>query len=158
MTAIVWARRRAALGKLWRDFAASRMGLVGLVALLAIIVLAVLCPLWIGENDLSVIKASGGSRQPPSAAYWLGTVDAGRSVLALTVYGARVSLVVGIAAAVLSVGIGTIVGMVSGHFGRWVSAILMRVTDFFLVLPALVLAIALSTMLSRSLGTIVLAI
>jgi peptide/nickel transport system permease protein len=67
-------------------------------------------------------------------------------------------LFVGLTAAVLSVGIGTLVGIVSGHFGGLLAGALLRVTDFFLVLPALVLAIALSTVLPRGLGTIVLAI
>jgi peptide/nickel transport system permease protein len=155
---IAWARRRQAAVKLWHEFAGSRSGLVGLAGLVGIALLALFAPLWIGEDDLSVIKANGGILAPPNADYWLGTDHAGRSVLALTIYGTRVSLLVGIAAAVLSVGIGTIVGMLSGHFGRWVSAILMRVTDFFLVLPALVLAIALSTMLQRGLFSIVVAI
>jgi peptide/nickel transport system permease protein len=155
---IAWARRRAALAKVWHEFASSRSGLVGLAALFGIALLAVLAPLWIGEDDLSVIKASGSVLAPPSGDFWLGTDQAGRSVLDLTIYGSRVSLVVGIAAAVLSVGIGTIVGMLSGHFGRWLSAILMRVTDFFLVLPALVLAIVLSTMLAKGMSTIILAI
>jgi peptide/nickel transport system permease protein len=155
---IAWVRRRAALSKVWQEFASSRSGLIGLAALVGIALLAVVAPLWIGENDLSVIHASGSILAPPSADFWLGTDHAGRSVLDLTIYGSRVSLVVGIAAAVLSVGIGTIVGMLSGHFGRWVSAILMRVTDFFLVLPALVLAIVLSTMLAKSMSTIILAI
>jgi peptide/nickel transport system permease protein len=155
---IAWARRRRAAAKLWHEFASSRSGLVGLAALVGIALLALLAPLWIGEDDLSVIKATGQILAPPSGDYWLGTDHAGRSVLALTIYGTRVSLLVGIAAAVLSVGIGTIVGMLSGHFGGWVSAILMRVTDFFLVLPALVLAIALSTMLQRGLFSIVVAI
>ncbi|HEV8557072.1 MAG TPA: ABC transporter permease [Actinophytocola sp.] len=155
---IAWSRRRAALGRLGREFAASRSGLAGLIALGLIVLLALAAPLWIHADQLSVIKATGGVLSPPGGDYWLGTDHAGRSVLDLTVYGARVSLLVGIAAAVLSVGIGTVFGMLSGHFGRWVSAILMRVTDFFLVLPALVLAIALSTMLARGLGTIILAI
>ena len=68
------------------------------------------------------------------------------------------SLLVGLAAAVLSVVIGTVVGVLAAHFGGWAETALMRFTDFFLVLPALVLAIALSTVLSRGLGTIVLAI
>jgi peptide/nickel transport system permease protein len=155
---IVWARRRAAAGKLWRDFASSRSGLVGLFALLTIVFVALLAPLWITEDDLSVIKATGGILAPPNGDFWLGTDQAGRSVLDLTIYGARVSLLVGSTAAILSVGIGTIVGMLAGHFGRWASAILMRLTDFFLVLPALVLAIVLSTMLSKSLSSIILAI
>lgn len=157
-TRIAWARRRAALVGVWREFSRNRTGLVGLAALGVIMLLALLAPLWIGENDLSVIKASGAVLAPPSGDFWLGTDHAGRSVLDLTIYGSRVSLVVGFSAALLSVGIGTVVGMLSGHFGRWVSAILMRVTDFFLVLPALVLAIVVSTMLTKGLGTIVLAI
>src|SRR5262245_46058928 len=107
-----WVRRRAALAKVWRGCAAVRPGLVGLAALLFIVLLALVAPLWIGEDDLSVIKASGAVLAPPSGDFWLGTDQAGRSVLDLTIYGARVSLVVGIAAAALSVGIGTIVGMV----------------------------------------------
>jgi peptide/nickel transport system permease protein len=158
MSSIVWTRRRAALARLWREFAASRSGLVGLAMLAGIVSLALLAPLWIGEDDLAVVGVTAATLAPPSGEFWLGTDHFGRSVLELTVYGARVSLLVGISAAVLSVGIGTVVGMLSGHFGRWVSAILMRVTDFFLVLPALVLAIALSTMLARGLGTIILAI
>lgn len=155
---IAWARRRSALLRVWGEFARNRSGLVGLAALAGIALLALLAPLWIGEDDLSVIKASGAVLAPPTGDFWLGTDHAGRSVLDLTIYGARVSLVVGIAAAVLSVGIGTIVGMLAGHFGRWPSAILMRVTDFFLVLPALVLAIVLSTMLAKGMSTIILAI
>ena len=124
---IAWARRRAALAKVWREFGRSRSGLVGLAALGGIALLALLAPLWIGEDDLSVIRATGGILAPPSGDYWLGTDHAGRSVLELTIYGTRVSLLVGIAAAVLSVGIGTIVGMLSGHFGRWVSAISVQI-------------------------------
>jgi peptide/nickel transport system permease protein len=157
-TGIAWTRRRQALGRLWRDFAANRSGLVGLVALLGIVAVALAAPLWITADDLLVNKATAPVLAPPSADFWLGTDYAGRSVLDLTIYGARVSLLVGLAAALLSVCIGTIVGMVSGHFGRWMSAILMRVTDFFLVLPALVLAIAMSTMLARGLTTIIVAI
>jgi peptide/nickel transport system permease protein len=155
---IAWERRQAAFVRLWREFRGSASGLFGLAALTVIVLLALLAPLWIHADQLSVIKATGGVLSPPSADYWLGTDQAGRSVLLLTIYGARVSLLVGIAAALLSVGIGTVVGMLAGHFPGWVAAILMRVTDFFLVLPALVLAIALSTMLSRGMSTIILAI
>ena len=82
----------------------------------------------------------------------------GRSVLLLTLWGARISLTVGFVATLLSIAIGTIVGILAAHFGRWVSATLMRITDFFLVLPSLVLAIALSTVLAPGIGTIILAI
>ncbi|HEY0641438.1 MAG TPA: ABC transporter permease [Pseudonocardiaceae bacterium] len=155
---IVWARRRAALGASWKLFAANRSGLVGLGMLGVVLVLALLAPLLVPADSLSVTRSTGGVLEPPSGEFWLGTDENGRSVLALTWYGARVSLLVGIAAALLSVGIGTVVGMLAAHFRGWGSALLLRVTDFFLVLPSLVLAIVLSTVLARGLWTIVLAI
>src|SRR5690606_23413685 len=90
--------------------------------------------------------------------FWLGTDESGRSILLLTFWGARVSLLVGFAATLLSVLVGTLVGVVSAHFGGWVSAVLMRVTDFFLVLPALVLAAVLMAVLPKSMWTLILAI
>lgn len=155
---IVWTRRRAALAAAWKLFAANRSGVVGLSVLGVVVVLALLAPLLIPESALSVTRATGGVLDPPDGSFWLGTDENGRSVLALTWYGARVSLLVGISAALLSVGIGTIVGMLAAHFRGWPSALLLRVTDFFLVLPSLVLAIVLSTVLARGLPTIILAI
>jgi peptide/nickel transport system permease protein len=158
MTAIVWQRRRRAVRSAARTFAGDRAGLVGLVILLVIAALAVFAPVLSDPAVLDVTKATGARLAPPSGQYWLGTDESGRSVLLLTWWGARISLMVGLAAAALSVLIGTVVGLVAGHFGGWVAGILMRVTDFFLVLPSLVLAIALSTVLERGLGTIVIAI
>jgi peptide/nickel transport system permease protein len=155
---IAWARRWQALAAAWREFASHRAGLVGLSMLGAAVVLALLAPLLVDPAQLSVTRATGGVLQPPSGEFWLGTDENGRSVLVLTWYGARVSLLVGIAAALLSVGIGTVVGMLAAHFRGVFSAVLLRITDFFLVLPALVLAIVLSTVLARGLGTIILAI
>jgi peptide/nickel transport system permease protein len=79
-------------------------------------------------------------------------------VLLLLWWGARISLFVGLTAALLTVGIGTLVGLVSAHFGGWLSAVLMRITDFFLVLPSLVLAIALGAVLTHGEVTIVVAL
>ncbi|WP_447001718.1 ABC transporter permease [Saccharothrix isguenensis] len=158
MTAIVWQRRRAAARATWREFASQRAGLVGLIGLVVIAVLAVLAPFVTDQSGLDVTRLTASPWEPPSSSNWLGTDHNGRSVLLLTWWGTRISLVVGLAATVLSVLIGTVVGITAAHFGGWVSAALMRFTDFFLVLPSLVLAIALSTVLPRGLGTIVLAI
>lgn len=157
--AIAWGRRREALGRVSREFARNRAGLVGLAVLVGIVLMAVTVPLWIDMTAAqSVTRATGGILDAPSGDFWLGTDYAGRSVLELTLLGTRVSLLVGFAAAALSVGIGTIVGMTTGHFRGWTSAVLMRFTDFFLVIPSLVMAIVLSTMLTRGIWTIVLAI
>ncbi|MEV4648796.1 ABC transporter permease [Saccharopolyspora sp. NPDC049357] len=155
---VVRARRKASLAEGWRVFRADRAGLVGLVVLAAIVLLALLAPLLTDSTGLDVTRATGAALQAPSAEYPLGTDESGRSVLLLTWWGARVSLVVGLSAAILSVLIGALVGVAAAHFGGWTSRILLRFTDFFLVLPSLVLAIALSTVLERGLWTIVLAI
>ena len=158
MTTIAWQRRRRALGSAARTYGSDRAGLVGLVVLVLIVALAVLAPVLSDPAALDVTRATGARLAPPSGRYWLGTDESGRSVLLLTWWGARISLLVGLAAAALSVVIGTVVGLLAGHFGGWGSAVLMRVTDFFLVLPQLVLAIALSTVLAHGETTIVLAI
>ncbi|MCO1576223.1 ABC transporter permease [Crossiella sp. SN42] len=156
--ALAWARRREAAGRAWRQFRLDRGGLAGLCGLILITLLALLAPLVTDATQLDVTKTTGRPLQGPSADYLLGTDETGRSVLLLVWWGARVSLTVGLAAAVLTMVIGTLVGLLAGHFGGWVAAVLMRFTDFFLVLPSLVLAIALSSVLDRSLLTIVVAI
>ncbi|MFC4003335.1 ABC transporter permease [Prauserella oleivorans] len=158
MSAPVWERRRAAAAGVWQEFHGNKAGLAGLVGLAAIVVLALLAPLITDESGLDVVSATGTPLQPPSGEYLLGTDVDGRSVLLLTFWGARVSLLVGFAATVLSVFIGTLVGVVAAHFGGWVSAVLLRITDFFLVLPSLVLAIALSSVLPKGVATIILAV
>ena len=127
--------------------------------LLLITALAVFAPLLSDAAKLDVINTvQVKGLQSPNGEYWLGTDRDGVSILLLTWWGARISLLVGVSAALLSVGIGTVVGVFAAHYGRWVSAVLMRITDFFLVLPSLVLAIALSTVLEPGLGTVILAI
>ncbi len=132
--------------------------MAGLVVLAVALLVAVFAPLLVPAAALSVVEAGGPVLAPPGAGGLLGTDENGRSVLALTLVGTRVSLLVGIAATLLSVLFGSLVGMLAAHFGRIVSAILMVITDFFLVLPSLVFAIVLSTVLERGLLTIVLAI
>ncbi|SFE20718.1 peptide/nickel transport system permease protein [Actinopolyspora alba] len=154
----VTGRRVAALAEGWRVYRADRGGLFGLAVLLLVVGLALLAPVLTRSEGLDVTRVRGEPLRPPSATNWLGTDESGRSVLLLTWWGARMSLLVGLSAAALSMVIGTVVGLLAAHFGGWVATLLLRVTDFFLVLPALVLAIALSTVLSRGVFTIVLAI
>lgn len=156
--ALVWARRRAALGRFWRDYRRQRAGVVGLAGLAVVVLLALLAPVLTDRSELDVTEATGERLEAPSGRFPLGTDETGRSILVLTLWGTRVSLVVGVTATLLAMGIGTLVGIVSGHFGGRVSWLLMRVTDWFLVLPRLVLAMALAAVLATSLSTLVIAI
>jgi peptide/nickel transport system permease protein len=155
---IVRARKRAARARFLAEYRRQTAGLVGLAVLVAFIALALLAPVLFSSSELDVTHATGGTLRPPSGGYWLGTDEAGRSVLALVAWGARISLLVGFAATVISMAIGTIVGIASGHFGTWVGAILERLTDWFLVIPFLPLAIALSTVLGASLLNVIVVI
>jgi peptide/nickel transport system permease protein len=154
--AIAWERLAAA--QVWQGFRRDRGGLAGLIVLGVIVALAVFAPLLSSSDGLDPTHATGTLLEAPSSTYPLGTDELGRSVLLLVWWGTRVSLLVGLSATLLSVGIGTLVGVLAAHFGGWVSAVLMRFTDFFLVLPSLVLAIALSTVLDQGMGAIVVAI
>ncbi|MDT0327490.1 ABC transporter permease [Nocardiopsis lambiniae] len=158
-------RRREALRDLAREYARHRAGVVGLVGLLAMVVLALTAPLLVDPADLTVTRAPGAAFEPPGARFPLGTDDYGRSILDLVIWGSRVSLTVGFLATVVSVSLGTLVGITAGHFGatggtagRILSSILLRLTDWFLVLPTLVLAVALAAVLPRGTGTIIIAI
>jgi peptide/nickel transport system permease protein len=95
---------------------------------------------------------------PPSSDHWLGTTESGADVLSQLLAGARISIVVGFAAAAISAVIGASVGLLSGYFGGWTDRILDAVDNWFLVIPTLPLMIVLSSLLEPSLGVLILVI
>ena len=155
---IVLARRRTALTAFVRAFAANRSGMLGVAILAFFVVVALMAPLVFPRTVLDVTQATGQPFEPPSLTFPLGTDDSGISVLALVAWGARISLLVGLAATVLSMFIGTTVGISAGHFRGWFGGALDRLTDWFLVIPYLPLAIVLATVLGRSLLNIIIVI
>ncbi len=130
----------------------------GLVILGVFGVLALAAPLLFSADQLKVTEATGAVLGGPTSSNLLGTDESGRSVLALVVWGSRVSLLVGIAATVISIAIGALVGIASGHFRGPTGSILERLTDWFLVIPFLPLAIALATVLGSSLLNVIIVI
>ena len=151
-------RRRANWARGWRQFRVSRSGMAGLAVLAFFILVAVFAPVLADPEGLEVTKATGGVLEAPSSEFWLGTDDNGRSVLTLLIWGARISLFVGLMATLISMIIGTVVGLLSGYFGGWTGAILFRFTEWMLVIPFLPLAIVMASVLGRSLFNIVLVI
>jgi peptide/nickel transport system permease protein len=147
-------RRRESWRRNWSDFRAHRSGMVGLVVLAGFVVLALGAPLIADAQGLKLSGATGGVLESPSGEFWLGTDDKGRSVLTLLIWGTRVSLMVGLLATVISMVIGTLVGLLSGYFGGRPGAVLFRLTEWFLVIPFLPLAIVLASVLGPSLLTI----
>jgi peptide/nickel transport system permease protein len=156
---VTWQRRRRALAAAWRQFRHSVPGMIGLVALLLIVAMALAAPLLADESDLRAINAVDNPRwATPSEFPPLGTDNFGRSVWAQFVWGSRISLLVGLAATAIAIVVGAAVGISAGFFGGWFSAVLMRITEWFLVIPFLPLAIVLAAVLGPSVQNIILVI
>ena len=142
----------------WHSFRQSRSGVAGLAFLVLVVLGACFAP-WIAhESLLDVTLVDNDLNEPPTWENPLGTDPLGRSVLVMLLWGSRISLLVGVAATIMCMFLGTLIGILAGHFTGWRSAIIMRFIDFFLVLPSLVLAIVLSTVLQRGMWTIIIAL
>jgi peptide/nickel transport system permease protein len=150
--------RLAALRRFSREFAARPSALAGLAILVALTTLALACPLWIHASDLDVINAPGQPISPPSSQFLLGTDYAGRSILTLLIWGTRPSLTIGVLATVLTMIVGSSIGLLAGHYGGILARVLMAVTDWFIALPTLPLAIALAAVLGQGDTSITIAI
>jgi peptide/nickel transport system permease protein len=148
------ARRVQAFKSSARLFARNKLGMAGLVILVAFGLLALFADVLVPESRLSVTNAPGAPLEPPSAEFWLGTDELGRSVLDLVIQGSQISLLVGFLATAISMLIGALVGIVAGYSGGWTEVVLMRLTDWFLVIPFLPLAIVLVAVLGRGLFVI----
>jgi peptide/nickel transport system permease protein len=156
--AIAWRRRRRALSNFWRSFRRSGPGMIGLTILVVFVLLAVFAPLIVNEDQFDLLKAPGRPYEPPSPQHWLGTDDFGRDVLSMLIYGSRISLIVGLAATVGTMLLGSIVGIASGYYGGRIDTLLNALTNWFLVIPWIALAIVLASILGRSLQSIILVI
>ncbi|MBI4336712.1 MAG: ABC transporter permease [Chloroflexi bacterium] len=132
------------------------LGALGLLGFVVLSAAAALAPLLATHppdlNDVTALV------RPPSWQHWFGTDAFGRDVFSRVVYGARISLAVGLGATALGSLVGAILGLVSGYAGHQVDALLQRLVDVLLAVPPLVLAMALAVALRPSLGTLVIAI
>jgi peptide/nickel transport system permease protein len=156
---VAWLRRRRALAVAWRAFRHSAPGMIGLVVLLLIVAMALAAPLLADHDELRAINAVDNPRwATPSELSPLGTDNFGRSVWAQFVWGARISLLVGLAATAIAIVVGSVVGITAGYFGKWFGAVMMRLTEWFLVIPFLPLAIVLAAVLGPSVRNIILVI
>jgi peptide/nickel transport system permease protein len=146
------------LRRVWHELRGTTMGRAGLACFIVVVAMAVLGPLAFPFNPAAVSSSAAGLLLPPSTQHWLGTDELGRDVFRELLSGAHVSLLVGLAATAISMILGALIGIVAGFFGRWCDVVLMRITDFFLVLPQLPLVIALAAFFGQNLGIIILVI
>jgi peptide/nickel transport system permease protein len=136
-------------------FVRNRLAVVGVVILLIVLIMAAAAPLLYPAGAFAL---AGPPLQPPGGRFLLGTDTLGRDVAAGIVYGARTSLMIGVAATVAAVLFGVLIGAVAGYYrGPW-DAGLMRVTELFQTIPSFILAILLVAILSPSAGNEIIAI
>jgi ABC-type dipeptide/oligopeptide/nickel transport system permease subunit len=133
----------------------GKAGISGLTLLGLLVVVAVGAPLI---SPYDPLKPSGLPFQAPSSAHWLGTNDIGQDILSELIWGSRVSLAIGVLAAVIGTALGAMVGLIAGFFGGRADALLMRTVDVVLVLPFLPLMIVLAAYVGPGIATLALVI
>ncbi len=139
-------------GGFLRKMSARPDGVIGFGILAVFTILAIAPELFVGPLQTAV-TATGPRLASPSVAFPFGTDELGRSVFNLTVHATRISMVIGFLATIVTVLIGAVLGIVSGYVGGRFDALVMRIADFFLVIPTFVLAIILTAIIRDVLGT-----
>lgn len=135
----------------------NRLAIFGFIVVVILVVLAIFAP-WIATQDIATPNLLT-KYQAPSAAHWFGTDSLGRDVFARVVYGARISLRVGIIVVFVSALVGTFFGALAGYFGGWIDRLLSGyVFNIFLAFPGLLLAIALVAFLGSGLNKLILSL
>lgn len=128
----------------WRRFKKSRLAMIGVVMLTIIVLLTVLAP-WIaphGQNEIDLFNI----KAPPSREHLLGTDALGRDVFSRLLYGGRMSLAIGVAAAVICTVVGVLLGAIAGYYGGWIDGALMRFVDLMLAFPSIFLLLIIAAM------------
>ncbi|WP_432283897.1 ABC transporter permease [Aminobacter sp. BA135] len=153
------SRLQARLGRsyrLSRALARNPLAMVGAVIVLTLILVALFAP-WIATHS-PVGQDLAMRLKPPSWDNWMGTDELGRDIWSRVVYGARITLMIVALVAVLAAPVGLIIGAVAGYFGGWVDRILMGITDIFLSMPKLILALAFVAALGPGIQNAIIAI
>jgi peptide/nickel transport system permease protein len=140
----------------WRGLRKNKLAMIGAFVILFFILIALLAPFLTSYDYKEPVIAD--RLLPPSSEHLLGTDDLGRDLLARIIYGARISLTVGFFSVILSLVVGSILGVIAGYYGKWIDGIISRFFDILLAFPSILLAIAIVAALGPSLQNALLAI
>lgn len=145
----------AASSERWSAFLRTRLGPLGLGLLVLLAVVAVIAPLLAPSSPSAIV---GEGLLEPSGAHLMGTDNVGRDVLSVVIYGTRVSLLVGLLSATIALVIGAVVGGIAGYYRGWAEAVLMRISELFQTLPAIVVVLFVVAMLGSHFWLLIVAI
>jgi len=150
-------KKRSQFANAWRQFKKNKMGMIGLTVFTVLVLLAVLCPMFISYDNDVIMQHNQIRLQTPSVVHIFGTDQYGRDVFSRIVWGARISLFVGVFTVSLALTVGGTIGALAGYFGGKWDNILMRIMDVFLAMPGTILAVAIVGALGPGLFNILLA-
>jgi len=148
-------KQRRRVSAALRTFLKNKGAVIGTILLLACIGTAVFAPLIAPYDPLDVV---GTSRQAPAPRYLLGTDLLGRDVFSRIIFGARISLTIGLISVAIGLSVGTSMGLPSGYYGGWIDSVIMRLIDTMLALPGILLALVVIAALGPSLANVMIAV
>ena len=140
----------------FRQLRKNRLAITGFLIIMLFILLAILAP-WITSYEIDEQNLSM-RLSPPSSEYWFGTDNLGRDIFTRIATGAQISLLVGFFAITGALIFGTLLGIISGYYGKWVDMLISRIFDILLAFPSILLAIAIVAILGQSLQNALIAI
>ena len=155
-TTSVPVRRQSELLATLRGIAREPIGLTAMIVLSVVILGSLLAP-WLSPFD-PLFQDRRAVLLPPSATHWFGTDDIGRDVYARVLFGARISLFVGLMVVTITMLVGGTIGLISGYFGGWIDLIIQRIVEALDTLPSLVLALFIAAMLGPSVTNVIIAV
>lgn len=145
------------VNRFWRAFFRHKLGLLGLIILVIFGLAAVFAP-WVAPYDPLTQRIATARLEAPSLEHPLGTDELGRDILSRLIYGARVSLYIGLVAEGVALAIGIVLGSLAGYLGGWVDDLIMRLTDIFFAIPSLLFLIVVVFLFDSSASTIFIAL
>ncbi len=151
---------RTEMGRAWYKFSGNKLSVLGLAIVVVVVLLAIFAPLFAPyPAHAGAFVDFANANKAPAAPYWLGTDNVGRDILSRIIFSLRSALLMGMMVLSISVPVGTSMGLLAGYFqGTIIDSIITRITDVFLAVPPLVLALAIASMLTPNLTNAMIAI
>ena len=146
--ATVYKKKKTSLFKSdgWKRFRKNKLAVIGLCVILFMVLAAIFAPVLVQNDPYMILETPEGKvmkdMSPSASGTILGTDNVGRDELSRLIYGARVSMSVGIVSVGISLVVGVLLGAVSGYFGGWLDSVIMRIVDMFMAVPAILLSMA----------------
>lgn len=150
-------KKKSQLKEVVKRLSKNRLGMAGMIIVVLLLIVAALAP-YIIPYDYAAQDSTALFLKPGSSGHLLGTDNLGRDVLSRTIYGTRISLIMGLSSVFLMVVIGDTLGAIAGYYGGFIDNLLMRFLDIFQAVPSLVLCIALAAVLGSGLSNAIIAI